>query len=120
MPAHLFAVINNCFCSLVLQVFFSLPAHPGHGRPEWGLGDPCWACHVLADYPLIILFTEVWLIQASQVALVVKNPPAMQETVRRGCDPWVGKIPWKSVWQSTPVFLPGESCGQRNLVGYSP
>ena len=24
-------------------------------------------------------------------------------------DPWVGKIPWRSAWQSTPVFLPGES-----------
>ena len=23
-------------------------------------------------------------------------------------------------WQPTPVFLPGESYGQRNLVGYSP
>ena len=23
--------------------------------------------------------------------------------------PWVGKIPWRRAWQSTPVFLPGES-----------
>ena len=34
--------------------------------------------------------------------------------------PWVGKIPWRRKWQSTPVFLPGESHGQRSLVGYSP
>ena len=27
---------------------------------------------------------------------------------------------WKRKWQSTPVFLPGESRGQRSLVGYSP
>ena len=33
--------------------------------------------------------------------------------------PWVGKIPWKRKWQRTSVFLPGESGGQRNLVGYS-
>ena len=39
---------------------------------------------------------------------------------RRGFDPWVGKIPWSRKWQSTPVFLPGKSHGQRNLVGYSP
>ena len=32
---------------------------------------------------------------------------------------WVGKIPWKRAWQPTPVFLPGESHGQRSLVGYS-
>jgi len=35
-------------------------------------------------------------------------------------DPWVEKIPWRREWQPTLVFLPGESRGQRNLVGYSP
>ena len=30
------------------------------------------------------------------------------------------KIPWRRKWQPTPVFLPGESHGQRNLEGYSP
>ena len=35
-------------------------------------------------------------------------------------DPWVGKIPWRRRWQSTPVLLPGKSHGQRSLVGYSP
>ena len=25
--------------------------------------------------------------------------------------------PWRRKWQPTPVFLPGESCGQRSLVG---
>ena len=34
-------------------------------------------------------------------------------------DPWVGKIPWRRKWQSTPVFLPGKSHGGRSLVGYS-
>ena len=33
---------------------------------------------------------------------------------------WLGKIPWRRGWQSTPVFLPGKSHGPRNLVGYSP
>ena len=32
--------------------------------------------------------------------------------------PWVGKIPWRMAWQPTPVFLPGESHGQRSLAGY--
>ena len=35
-------------------------------------------------------------------------------------NPWVRKIPWRRAWQPTPVFLPGESHGQRSLVGYSP
>ena len=34
--------------------------------------------------------------------------------------PWVGKIPWRRAQQPTPVLLPGESYGQRSLVGYSP
>ena len=33
---------------------------------------------------------------------------------------WVRKIPWRRAWQCTSVFLPGESHGQRSLVGYSP
>ena len=37
-----------------------------------------------------------------------------------GFDPWVGKIPWRRAQQPTPVFLPGESHGQRSLVGYCP
>ena len=31
-----------------------------------------------------------------------------------------GKIPWRRKWQPTPVFLPGESHGQRSLEGCSP
>ena len=34
-------------------------------------------------------------------------------------DHWVGKIPWRRERLPTPVFLPGESQGQRNLVGWS-
>ena len=61
------------------------------------------------------------------MAQSLKNPPAMRETWaqslgwedpleegmatcgRPGLNPWVGKIPWKRAWQSTPVFLSGES-----------
>ena len=39
---------------------------------------------------------------------------------RPGLNPWVGKIPWRRKWQPTPVFLPGESHRQRNLMGCSP
>ena len=51
------------------------------------------------------------------VAQMVKNLPAGQET---WLDPWVGKILWRREWPATPVFQPGESHGQRSLVGYSP
>ena len=36
---------------------------------------------------------------------------------RHGFDSWVGKIPWRRARQPTPVFLPGESHGQRSLAG---
>ena len=49
---------------------------------------------------------------------MVKNLPAMQERPR--FDPWVRKIPWRRDWQPTPVLLPGEFHGQRNLAGYGP
>ena len=52
---------------------------------------------------------------------VAKNPPAkVGDSGDSGFDPWVGKIPWRRKWQPTPVLLPGESQGQRSLVGHSP
>ena len=53
------------------------------------------------------------------MALVVNNLPAKCRRPKRlGFAPWVGKIPWRRAWQPTPVFPPGESHGQRSLVGY--
>ena len=50
---------------------------------------------------------------------VIKNPPAMQETQ----EAWVLALgredPLEEEMQPTPVFLPGESRGQRSLVGCS-
>ena len=30
---------------------------------------------------------------------------------RHGFNPWVRKIPWSGAWHTSPVFLPGDSCG---------
>jgi len=48
--------------------------------------------------------------------------PACQCRRHERCrfDPWFVKLPWSRKWQLTPIFLPGESHGQRSLVGYSP
>ena len=54
------------------------------------------------------------------VALVVKNLPANAGDMRLWFDPWVWKIPWRRACQSIPVFLPGESHGQRSLARYRP
>ena len=39
---------------------------------------------------------------------------------RHRFNPWVGKDPLEKGVATTPVILPGESHGQRSLVGYSP
>ena len=57
------------------------------------------------------------ILRASLVAQMVKDLPAMQET-------WVQSLsrerPCRKKRQPTPVFLLGESHGQRRLAGYSP
>ena len=51
----------------------------------------------------------------SLVAQMVKNLPALQETQVWSLG-W--EEPQRRAWQPTPVFLSGEFCGQRSLVGY--
>ena len=50
---------------------------------------------------------------SSMLAQMVKNPLQCQ---RPGFDPWIRKILWRREWIPIPVFLPGESLGQRSLV----
>ena len=57
----------------------------------------------------------------SQVVLVVKEPTCQcRRGKRRGFDPWVRRIPWRTKWLPTPAFLPGKFHGQRSLAGYGP
>ena len=59
----------------------------------------------------LIFYKELpWWLRQSSICLQCGRP---------GFEPWVGKIPWRRKWQSTPVLLPGKSHGQRSLVGYS-
>ena len=55
---------------------------------------------------------------ASLVAQLVKKNHL--QCRRPGFDPWIGKLPWRRAWQSTPVFLPGESPWTEEPGGYSP
>ena len=67
------------------------------------------------------IFHSRWTILGFLGSTSGKKPTCQYRRCRR-CrfDPWVRKIPWRRAWQLTPVFLPGESHGQRSLVGYSP
>ena len=77
-----------------------------------------------------LLFKWVWVLQleeafwASQVSLKgfpggTSGKESTWQYRRCGFNLWVRKGPWRRAWQPTPVFLPGESHGQRSLVGYS-
>ena len=73
-----------------------------------------WLCSVYIggdDFPI-----GYWSVGASS-----KEPACWcRSRERHRFDPWVGKIPWRRKWQPTPVFLLGETHGQRSLAGYSP
>ena len=81
----------------------------GISFPDSLLGS-CLVCDCQAPIPSTVVPKE-WPILSAEHA---------HHWWRPGFDPWVGKIPWRRAWQPTPVFLPGESHGQRSLVGYSP
>ena len=51
---------------------------------------------------------------------MVKNLPAMEETQETWVPSKSERSPGEGNGNPTPVFLPGESHGQKNLAGYSP
>ena len=60
-------------------------------------------------------------VQGSPDGASGKEPTCQCRRFKRwGFNPWVGKIPWRRAWKDIPVFLPGESHGQRSWTGYSP
>ena len=104
--------VHSAFLARTLQwvaIFF----FKGHSWPK----DWTSISHILCTAGRF--FTIEPLGWASQVVLVVKNLPANAGDMRCRFDLWVGKIPWRKEWQPTLEFLPGESHGQRSLVGYS-
>ena len=54
---------------------------------------------------------EPYNFTASLMAQTAKNLPVCR---RPRFSSWVGKIPWRLEWLSTPVFLPGKSHEQKN------
>ena len=98
----------------------SLPGSSVHGILqarvlEWGaiaFSEEYILLGPISVYPVLCWF---W---ASPTAQWIKRSNAGDRRLR--FDPWVGEIPWRRKWQSTPVFWPGKSHGWRSLAGYSP
>ena len=69
---------------------------------------------IFKSFPLLMESVWKWKSLAAQV---VKNPPSVQET-------WVRSLGWENLLEKgvvpTPVFLTGESHGQRSQLGYTP
>ena len=61
------------------------------------------------------ILLDLW--HASLMSQMVKTLPAMCETQVQSMGQ---EDPLEETWQPTPVFLPGESHGQRGRAGYSP
>ena len=85
-------------------------------------GPPSTCCSVPPSACLILLSKDTWGLRP--FCLLLSAIPLPWYTVyvqsRPGFNPWARKIPWRRKWHPTPVSLPGESYGQRSLVGYSP
>ena len=77
--------------------------------------------------------TAPFLSSPGRAAYRLSGPPSTycfpgvsdsKESARKAGDPGsvpeLGRFPQRKAWQPTPVFLPGESHGQRSLVGYGP
>ena len=107
-------VIVSCLEAAGL-IFLSEPRVLGQRTRRKGSFSKMWAsCHILGG-------TYEWLWENKRdVTVVVRSTCQWRRHKSPEFNPWVRKIPQRRAWQPTPVFLPGESHGQRSLVGDSP
>ena len=102
---YILIVTNNLSSYYILSLIFSFIFFP--------------VLFSFAIFQFVVLFYFLFYFPSTcwefQVAPVVKNPPANAEDIRTEGS-WVGKILWRQSQQPTPVFLPGESHGQRRLA----
>ena len=92
------------------DVHFRMKGKGGHVCPHW--------CPLSEEEPeQFTVFTRKLTILLGLTRQLRNKEPTCR---RLGFHPWVGKVPWRSKWQPTPVFLPGKFQGQRSLADYSP
>ena len=85
--------------------------------------SPSQLLHCLNPVPIvlkIVLWLFFWLFLNPDGTTGKELACQYRIHKRHGFDPWVRKILWWRAWQPAPIFLPGESHGQRSLAGYSP
>ena len=118
-----FEVISNKNNSLIVtKILFLTKPWSGTYEPPPRVGSDFWTSVFIFAWPNFILWSKCLYVLKIHV---LKGLPwwisgkeytcQCRRSNRLGFDPWVRKIPWKRAWQPTPVFLPGESHGQRSL-----
>ena len=90
-----------------IHSFFRFPSHLGHHESLSRV--PCAVQQVLISYLVSMWsYIRVWGLPDG-----TGGKELTSQCRRCGFYPWVEKIPCRRKWQRTPVFLPGESHGQR-------
>ena len=91
------------------------------------LSPEIWLELQLRDFSIFVFNTGPPIMGQALCQVDVPGGASVREPVcqcrrckRDKFSPWVGKIPWRRKWQPSPVFLPGESHGQRSLLGFGP
>ena len=135
MYAYVYCVYKCIACAVLTcfsHIWFFLtpwtithqaPLSLGFSRQEYWSGLPC-------PPPRDLPHPGIEATPPMSLALQVDSLPRLPWWLRQlsvclqwgrpGFDSWVGKIPWRRKWQSTPALLPGKSHGWRSLIGYSP
>ena len=81
-------------------------------KQEWMKTSLLFLWKILLERPVCIEYTHTHThTHGKKICLQWRKPRL---------NPWAGKIPWRREWQAIPVFLPGESHGQKRLVSYNP
>ena len=107
-----------------MHTVYALNVNPS---PSLGSGNSCYPHFTdvaTGDHKVPWKEQQSWILSPHSPGPIFRRWLSGKELAchcrRSKFDPWVGKISWRRAWQPTPVFLPGESHGQRSLVGYSP
>ena len=117
-------IIFSCMTSYVLFIHLSISGHLG--CPTFGL---LWimllctfGCKLLCRHLFSFLLGVCPRVESLGQMVTVGSPGSTSGKVptcqsrrhkRRGFHPWLGKIPWRTAWQPTPVILPGQSMERR-------
>ena len=91
-----------------------------HNMYNWLCQTPCDPMGYSLPGSSVHGISQTRMLKSSLMVQRVKKLPECRRHRRYGFNSWVRKIPWRRARQPTPVFLPGESRGQRSLAGYSP